>query len=73
MNEQEKLDATRTCSEVLFAALEEFAKSEATSVLVIFTDEGGDLVIMRNANDSHALGMCEFAKQRILHRIFSEP
>lgn len=63
MNEQEKKDAGRTCSEILFAALEEFTKAEAKHVVVLFSDENDDAVMIRNATHTQTIGLCDYGIQ----------
>jgi hypothetical protein len=61
---------TRTATEVLIQAMEEFAKSEGREVIVVFTDESGDLVRMSNAPLNAQVGLLECAKQGVLRRMF---
>ena len=63
---------TRSSPDVLIQALEEFGKSEAKAVVVIFTDEANEIVIMSNASRSQWIGLCEYGKQSIIHRIFKD-
>lgn len=65
-------DKARTCTEVLMQAMEEFGESEAKAVVILFVDEAGDAVIMRNASNTQTIGLCEYGKESAMRRIFQD-
>lgn len=62
----------RSSTDILMNALEEFGKSEAKSVMVIWTDEAGDVCICSNATRTQGLGFCAYVKESIIREMFSE-
>ena len=56
----------RTAQETVIRAMEEFAVSEPKAVVIIHTDEAGELVVTGNTGKCQALGMIETAKHMIL-------
>lgn len=57
-----------TATELIMAVMEEFSTSEAKQMLVVWSDEGGDLCIASNCNDFETIGLAEYAKQRAVVR-----
>lgn len=62
----------RNATDVVMAVLEDFAKSEGISVVILHTNEAGDMCITSNATKSMGLGLCEYGKQSIIRRIFED-
>ncbi len=56
----------RTANETIIRAMEEFGISEPKGIVIIHTDESGELVINGNTGKCLALGMIETAKHMIL-------
>jgi hypothetical protein len=56
----------RSANETIIRAMEEFAISEPKAIVIIHTDESGELVITGNTGKCLALGMIETAKYMIL-------
>lgn len=48
--------------------MEEFGTAEAKSMLVVWSDEGGDLCLASNCDDVATIGMAEYAKGRAMIR-----
>jgi len=68
--ETQKNDSEMTCSEILFRALEDFNKSEAKSLVLIYINDKDELMLLRNTSNSQALGLCDYARESILRAIF---
>lgn len=51
-----------TSSELLIDTLTKFGTSEPTGVVVIWTDEAGDIAVVSNCAMSSVMGMTEYAK-----------
>jgi len=56
----------RTANETVISAMEEFSVAEPKAVVIIFTDENGDVIIKGNTGKCLALGLIENAKHMIL-------
>lgn len=65
-------EAIPTCTELLIKALEDFGVAEPTSLVLLYTNKDGELVLMRNATHTQLIGLCEYGRQAGLRRIFSE-
>lgn len=63
-------DSIPTCTELLIKALEDFGTAEPTSVVILYTNQEGELIMMRNATHTQLIGLCEYGKQAGLRRIF---
>ena len=57
-----------TATELMMMIMEEFSTAEAKQMLVVWSDEGGDLCIASNCNDFETIGLAEYAKSRALVR-----
>lgn len=57
-----------TATELIMAVMDEFSTAEAKEMLVVWSDEGGDLCIASNCSDVMTIGMSEYAKSRALVR-----
>lgn len=57
-----------TATELIMAVMEEFATAEAESMLVVWSDEGGDVCIATNCGDVTTIGLAEYAKGRAMVR-----
>lgn len=55
-----------TGTELLIAALDRLKESEPEAMLIIWTDENGDISILSNAPNSHIIGLGEYAKHSAL-------
>lgn len=51
-----------TSSDLMIETISKFSSSEATSVIVIWTDDNGDIQATSNATKTQIMGMCEFTK-----------
>ncbi len=51
-----------TSSELLIDALTKFGDSEPNGILIIWTDEDGNVQMTANTTYAHAMGMAEYAK-----------
>lgn len=51
-----------TGSELMIDTLTKFADAEATSVVIIWCDDNGDVQATSNTTKTHIMGMCEFTK-----------
>lgn len=56
----------RTAQATIIRAMEEFAIAEPKGIVIIHTDEAGEVVINGNTGKCLALGMIETAKHMIL-------
>ena len=56
----------RSANDTIIRAMEEFGISEPKAIVIIHTDESGELVINGNTGKCLALGMIETAKHMIL-------
>lgn len=56
-----------TGTDILIKCLEDFSSAEATSILVIFIDEQGQVNYRSNAGRAEAVGMLETIKHFLLH------
>ena len=65
-------DKARTCTEVLMCAMESFGESELKAIVVLYVDEGGDVVILRNASHTQTIGLCEYGRQIAIRHMFRE-
>lgn len=57
-----------TATELMMIVMEEFSTSEAKRMLIVWNDEGGDLCIASNCDDTETVGLAEYAKSRALIR-----
>lgn len=62
----------RTASEILFDALADFNQSEATAVVILYTNDAGDLCIKSNAVYSSGIGMCHYGREMFVRKLFGE-
>lgn len=70
MNEAEKKDAARSCTQILIEALEEFGEIEPKTLVLIYINEDGELILKRNANHTQLIGMCDAGKEMGRRAIF---
>ena len=56
-------DKIPTCTELLIKALEDFGVAEPSSLVLLYTNHDGELVLMRNATHTQLIGLCEYGKQ----------
>lgn len=63
---EEEHEATAT--EVVMKTMEDFAESEAKSIMILYTNEDDDVICQSNMRRVEALGMLELAKFMILRR-----
>jgi hypothetical protein len=62
-------DPRRSPSETMMHCMEEFSKSEPVDVMIVWTDESGDLCWSSSSSHlSTRIGMLECAKQYILDK-----
>lgn len=61
-----------TSSDLMIETIAKFSDAEATAVLVIWTDENGDIQATSNATKTHIMGMCEFAKLSTFNSMVSK-
>jgi hypothetical protein len=57
-----------TATDLIMAVMQEFSTAEAKQMLVVWSDELGDLCIASNCDDFETIGMAEYAKHRALVR-----
>ncbi len=57
-----------TATELMMIVMEEFSHSEAKEMLIVWNDEGGDIAIASNCDDTAAIGLAEYAKARSVLR-----
>lgn len=61
-----------TATDLIMAVMEEFSTAEAKSMVVVWTDEGGEVCLASNCSDLEAIGMSEYLKARALKRMISQ-
>jgi hypothetical protein len=63
-------DKIPSCTDILIQALEDFGIAEPTSLVLLYTNKDGELVITRNASHTQTIGLCEYGKECAIRRIF---
>lgn len=63
-------DEIPSCTDILIKALEDFGIAEPASLVLLYTNNEGEIVLTRNASHTQAIGLCEYGKQAALRRIF---
>ena len=63
----------QTASELCMEALDDFSQSEPIALLIIFTNEAGQIAVKSTCSASHAIGLAEYAKAEALARIMGNP
>jgi len=60
------MDDSKSATEILMSAMEDFGGSEPRAIIVIFSNEDEDIIIRSNMRRAEAVGFCEIAKDMIL-------
>ena len=61
-----------TAQEILEQAFEEFSKSEGQRIVIVFTDNDGNICTLTNASHHERIGLCEYAKEGALRNMYGD-
>jgi len=62
----------KTATQTVFDTMEELSKSEGQSIIVVFTNDSGEVVVKSNVGRVEAVGLLEVAKEMTLNRYCQE-
>lgn len=63
------ITAMTTATEVLIDTMNSLQSSEATAILIVWTDENGNLNVRTSCVSSHAIGLARYAEAYLLNSI----
>lgn len=58
-----------TATEVLINAMDSLKGGEALAMLIVWTDENGDLSVRTSCVSSHAIGLAKYAEAYLLNSL----